>query len=159
MYSFEGSYIVVDDEAMAVRDEGGERSAVPTGQGKDSSTSDYDVEGEDRVVFVNEDEFMDSPVGGLVSPFSKEGEFVGVSPISTGVGSRPPLKSALSTSAMDVPKDDSLLKRNVSWADFSDGVALTTVVEFERDPLPSSPTSIDSWEDGHEGGCACCTVM
>lgn len=150
------AYRVMEDEAMALRDVGEEKSPTHTGQGKGDGNFNVDEDG--RVVFVTEEEFMDSPVGGLVSPFSKEGE--GVSPISTGASSRPPLKSALSTSAaMDVVKDDSCLKRNVSWADFSDGVALTTVVEFERDPHPSSPTSIDSWEDGHESGCACCTVM
>eukprot|EP00889_Picochlorum_renovo_P008848 jgi/Picre1/35878/NNA_003337.t1 len=97
-----------------------DKSPAPTGEGQGNSNFNVDEDG--RVVFVMEDEFMDSPVGGLVSPFSKEGE--GVSPMSTGASSRPPLKSALSTSAaMDVPKDDSCLKRNVSWADFSDGVA------------------------------------
>ena len=76
-----------------------------------------------------------------------------------------PLKSALSTDVHGNRKvkekadDDSSLKRNVSWADFHDAAALTTVVEFERDPAPSSPTSIDSWEGTSGPGCICCSVQ
>lgn len=76
-----------------------------------------------------------------------------------------PLKSALSTDVHGNKKvkekgdDDSTLKRNVSWADFHDAAALTTVVEFERDPAPSSPTSIDSWEETSGSGCICCSIQ
>lgn len=79
-----------------------------------------------------------------------------------------PLKSALSSGQVGIShgisQDDGQMgegksiKRNVSWADFSDGNALTTVVEFERDPIPSSPTSLDSWDSEDGQGC-CCSVM
>lgn len=51
------------------------------------------------------------------------------------------------------------IRRNVSWADFNDGAALTTVVEFERDPAPSSPTSIGSWDDHRRDDGCCCSLM
>ena len=78
-----------------------------------------------------------------------------------------PLKSALSSGQVGnngASQDDGQMgegksiKRNVSWADFSDGNALTTVVEFERDHIPSSPTSLDSWDSQDGQGC-CCSVM
>lgn len=79
-----------------------------------------------------------------------------------------PLKSALSSGQIGISHGNTQdygqmgegksIKRNVSWADFSDGNALTTVVEFERDPIPSSPTSLDSWDSQDGQGC-CCSLM
>lgn len=113
---------------------------------------------------------LDSPVSGLmhVSPFGGNRPCPANDESETGTlaedrdnGALAPekssgsaLKSALSTTASGG------LKRNVSWADFNDAAALTTVVEFERDPMPSSPTSVGSWDsDQQDSGCICCSIM
>lgn len=118
-------------------------------------------------------EYIDSPVGGVMdvsSPFTKgskeEVEIVGATQEDGSPGGdSTPLKSALSTDVNGNKKsregreDGPILKRNVSWADFHSTAALTTVVEFERDTAPSSPTSIDSWEGEHDNGCVCCSLQ
>ena len=113
---------------------------------------------------------LDSPVSGLmhVSPFGGNSQCAANDRSETGSSgedrdngglvpeksSGSALKSALSTTASGG------LKRNVSWADFNDAAALTTVVEFERDPMPSSPTSVGSWDsDQQDSGCICCSIM
>lgn len=112
-------------------------------------------------------DLADSPVGGLMdtpSPFKNStGREIEISDRSHVEEDLTPLKSALSTDVHGNKKakedDGSCLKRNVSWADFHDAAALTTVVEFERDPAPSSPTSIDSWEGASDSGCVCCSIQ
>lgn len=104
------------------------------------------------------------PILTMVSPFDVHHDDTG----SDRSGRRSPLpvfplKSALSNTSNAATIGDfdgsRSIKRNVSWADFNNGSALTTVVEFERDPIPSSPTSIDSWDDSRHSVCCCCTVM
>lgn len=115
-------------------------------------------------------DIVDSPVGGLVdspSPFVDASKVVEMKKRTedSSEGDLTPLKSALSTDMhgnkrmREGVEESSCLKRNVSWADFHDAAALTTVVEFERDPAPSSPTSIDSWEGTPDSGCVCCSIQ
>jgi hypothetical protein len=101
----------------------------------------------------DDDDDIDSPVAGLVE-------------------SQPPLPPLGILKVSGDPGDglqqegsvrggDTGMKRTVSWADFTsnNAAALTQVVEFERDPGPSSPTSVDSWEGREEQQCVCCSIQ
>lgn len=66
------------------------------------------------------------------------------------------LKSALSSGQSGLL---TAAKRSVSWVDLTNGEALTTVKEYERDAPPASPLSDSDWEPGQRRSQSCCVVM
>jgi len=92
------------------------------------------------------EEALDSPVSGLVES-------------AVGAQVHPPPAGILKEEG-SMRYGEMTMKRTVSWADFTaeDPSALTQVVEFERDG-PSSPTSMDSWDDRDDSSCHCCSIQ
>jgi hypothetical protein len=96
------------------------------------------------------DEVLDSPVSGLVDSTPT----VPTSMMQSAPSGILKEEGSVRGGAIDG------MKRTVSWADFSheDPARLTQVVEFERDG-PSSPTSVDSWDEQDRAECRCCWIQ